>query len=137
MRIPTDSESEEPVINLTPLLDVVFNLIIFFMVTTTFHRIEQELSVEVPRAEHGEAAQEIPDVLTVNITREGEYRVLGRVLSAEELGALLVEARRRNREQAVVIRADRRGLNEHTIRVFDLCAGAGISDTSWGVEDGR
>ncbi len=64
---------EEVNVNLTPLIDVVFLLLIFFMVSTTFTK-ERELTVELPKAV-GEAAAEAPDFIEIQIGADGEYAV--------------------------------------------------------------
>ena len=69
---------QEVNINLTPLIDVVFLLLIFFMVSTTFTR-ETQLSIDLPQASGQEARQE-PKQVEIVIGRNGEFSVNGRAL---------------------------------------------------------
>ena len=69
---------EEVSINLTPLIDVVFLLLIFFMVSTTFTR-ETQLSIDLPEAT-GEAREARQDEIEIQIAETGGYRVNGRGL---------------------------------------------------------
>ena len=72
------SQREEPDINLTPLIDVVFLLLIFFMVSTTFDR-DAELTIDLPEAT-AEAVERKPDTVEISIDAQGRYYVNGREL---------------------------------------------------------
>jgi biopolymer transport protein ExbD len=74
-------------INITPLIDVVFLLLIFFMVTTTFSR-ETRLLVNLPEAEALEA-QAQPDQIEIMVSRDGSYLINGRALVNRELSTLM------------------------------------------------
>lgn len=73
-------------VNLTPLIDVVFLLLIFFMVSTTFTR-ETHLSIDLPEAS-GEASDAKPEQVEIAITKGGEYAVNGVTLVNNELDTL-------------------------------------------------
>jgi biopolymer transport protein ExbD len=88
MRLPpTDDDSSGP--NLTPVIDVVFLLLIFFLVATTFAEEERDMSVHL--AEVGEAGPLLTPAgeMIVNINQDGEYKVGTRAYSDAELAALL------------------------------------------------
>ncbi|MGD9000228.1 MAG: biopolymer transporter ExbD [Granulosicoccaceae bacterium] len=78
--------NEEPDINLTPLIDVVFLLLIFFMVSTTFNK-ESELSIELPEAS-GEARQAENTPIEIAISRDGQYSVNGEQLARNDIVTL-------------------------------------------------
>lgn len=78
---------EEESINLTPLIDVVFLLLIFFMVSTTFTK-ETHLSIDLPHAS-GEPIPERPDDVEVIVNADGSYAVDGKALVNQELGTIL------------------------------------------------
>lgn len=77
---------EEPDINLTPLIDVVFLLLIFFMVSTTFNK-ESELSIELPEAS-GELRQAENATIEIAISRDGQYSVNGEQLARNDVDTL-------------------------------------------------
>ena len=88
MRLPnTDSDSDGP--NLTPVIDVVFLLLIFFLVATTFAQEERELSINLTEVSEAKPLATPPNELIINVTQEGKYKVGGRIYSERELGALL------------------------------------------------
>lgn len=78
---------EELTLNLTPLIDVVFLLLIFFMVTTTFSR-ETKLSVSLPQAD-APLAEVQPNQLEVIVGRDGNYAINGRVLVDSNIETLM------------------------------------------------
>ena len=81
------AKAEEPAINLTPLIDVVFLLLIFFMVTTTFNR-ETRLMVNLPEAE-AEVAETPPRQIEIVVARDGSYTINGRSLVNNRIETLV------------------------------------------------
>ena len=77
----------DPPINITPLIDVVFLLLIFFMVTTTFSR-ETRLLVNLPEAD-GEAAEVAADVIEIIVSRDGDYLINGKALVNSRIETLM------------------------------------------------
>lgn len=78
---------EQLVINITPLIDVVFLLLIFFMVTTTFNR-ETRLLVNLPEA-NAELAENMPQQIEITVARDGSYSINGRALVNDRLETLM------------------------------------------------
>ena len=113
-------------INLTPLIDVVFLLLIFFMVTATFQNDERDLRISVPQAEHGNPIRDLPEVMVVGVRKDGTISIGGREVDKEELRRVLTRARRKNRKQKVIVRADRDTPFQHPILVLDMCTGLKI-----------
>src|SRR6056300_850550 len=81
------SRRDEPTINLTPLIDVVFLLLIFFMVTTTFNR-ETRLLVNLPEA-NAETAENQPQQIEIIVARDGMYSINGRNLVNSRVETLM------------------------------------------------
>lgn len=79
--------NDELSINITPLIDVVFLLLIFFMVTTTFNR-ETRLLVNLPEADAAEIEAE-PDQIEIMVARDGSYTINGRALINNRLETLV------------------------------------------------
>lgn len=79
-------QREEVGINLTPLIDVVFLLLIFFMVSTTFTR-ETQLSIDLPEAE-GSPRETLAEEIEILIDESGRYRVNGRALADNRMRTL-------------------------------------------------
>jgi biopolymer transport protein ExbD len=81
------AQREELAINMTPLIDVVFLLLIFFMVTTTFNR-ETRLLVNLPEA-NAEVAESIPSQIEILVGRDGSYAINGKALVNSRIETLI------------------------------------------------
>ncbi|HVX63953.1 MAG TPA: biopolymer transporter ExbD [Pirellulales bacterium] len=116
-------------LNLTPMIDVVFLLLIFFLVATKFEEQERELNVELPQASEAMPLTAKPKELFVNIDREGRYVVNGQQQNdAALLGTLLQAAASNPGRQTVIIRADKRCVWQFVVNVMNLCNKARIRD---------
>ena len=118
IKIPQDEGVE---INLTPVIDMVFLLLIFFLVATKFADIERDVRVHPPNSQHARPITAIPEELVVNVTAQGTLLVAGRERSIEDIGRLLKAATQENQHQSVVIRGDRNTVLHHAVGVLDLC----------------
>lgn len=110
-------------VNLTPLIDVVFLLLIFFMVSTTFET-RQALELVLPESASGVAAEVSP--VTLVVTADGEYRLGGRTLSAAALPEALAAEAEAAREHGLVIEADGRARHADVVRALDQAGLQGI-----------
>lgn len=116
-------------INLTPMIDCVFLLLIFFLVATRFEELEREMNVVLPQASEAMPLTAKPKELFVNVDREGHYVVRAQQLSAAELLSVFKQAAADNPgRQTVIIRADKRCVWEHVVEVMNLCNKAHIRD---------
>jgi biopolymer transport protein ExbD len=122
---------QRPSVQMAPLIDVVFLLLIFFMAASVFYQLETEMNIAVPEAEESVDIQRSPGEIIVNITRDGEIIVNGRELQHEDLERMLTRISRLYSGQPVIIRADRRTYHKDVIQVLDICAGAGIWNVSF------
>ncbi len=125
------SPPEEPELNLTPLIDVVFILLIFFVVSTTFDR-RGMIEVQLPQASEQEAAAP-SDALLVLIDRDGRYFV-GNNEVINTLPATLREAIERSagddRSQQVTIRADANTPHQSVVTAMDVLGKLGFNNLS-------
>jgi biopolymer transport protein ExbD len=123
---------DEAGVDLTPLIDVVFLLLIFFMVSTTFIR-ETQLEIDLPEADG--ALQEIDDeVIEISIDRRGDYAVNQRLLVNTEITTLrraLQEALgERPPSMRVIITADANTSHQAVVRAMDAAGQVGLSRVS-------
>ncbi len=115
-------------LSLTPLIDVVFLLLIFFLVATRFEQEDRELDVVLPSASEAKPMTVQPQELFVNIDHDGKVFVGGKVLDEQELLRLLQETAVNKVGQSVIIRADKRVQFSYVALVMNLCNRAGIFD---------
>jgi biopolymer transport protein ExbD len=125
MRLP-QTEPELGIPNMMPLIDIVFLLLIFFLMASSFERAEKELPVILPEVAEARPLSDPPQDLVINITPEGKYVVARQEYNEEQLVSLLAQARRTNPHQAVLIRGDSRASWERGVRVMGLCNKAKI-----------
>ncbi len=118
-------------LSLTPLIDVVFLLLVFFLVTTRFAQEDYELDVVLPAASEAQPLIAEPKELFVNIDQQGDYYVDGRVVTRDEVEEILRQSVTNNPvHQSVVIRADKRVQFDYVVAVMNLCNRTGIRDYS-------
>jgi biopolymer transport protein ExbD len=112
---------------LAPLVDVLFLLVIFFAVTSHYAKNEQVMDISVPAAEEGKEkeSRNVGEII-INIKTEGEIIVNGAQLTEEELLAKLKNIVTVFKDQAVILRGDEVVDYKHVIRVLDTCQKAGI-----------
>jgi biopolymer transport protein ExbD len=116
-------------INMTPMIDCVFLLLIFFLVSTKFEEAEREMSVVLPEASEAMPLTARPKELFVNVSREGTYTVDARKLDAQQLLGALQQASANNPgRQVVIIRGDKRASWQSMMTVMNLCNKAHIRD---------
>ena len=121
MRVPNyDYDDDGP--GLTPLIDVVFLLLIFFLVATTFSQDEKDPSVNLAKILAAKPITAGPKDVIVNVTKEGEYIVEKEKLTEGQLLAFLGELATRNPGmRRVMIRADRDVKFHYPATVMGIC----------------
>lgn len=119
---------EQPQLNLTPMIDVLFLLIIFFMVATTFGDLERNMELQVPEvAEAGDSVRPAKP-LVINVFADGTYDLDAQPATLEELKSRLIEARERTGSPTVVIRGDAACPFQNVASALAACKAANISE---------
>ncbi len=119
-------EAEEGSIRMTPLIDVVFLLLVFFLVATTFYEAEKDITIRLAGATEGAERDSTADLLVINIGESGVIVINQRIYSVDELEALLRRGRARNPQLAAIIRCDRRARHADFVKVLNLCERTGV-----------
>jgi biopolymer transport protein ExbD len=117
-RRPPEEQSE---INMTPIIDMVFLLLIFFLVATKFADVERDVRVKPPSSRHARPITEVPQEIIINVTHDGQFLVAGRRRAIEDIDQLLKTAAAGNPRQGVVIRGDRAALLQYAVMILDVC----------------
>jgi biopolymer transport protein ExbD len=124
-------------LSLTPLIDVVFLLLIFFLVTSEFEDEERRLDIVLPSATSAVPMTSKPREVVVDIDNAGKIYLRGKATPLEELEELLKKAVASNpTNQTVVIRADHATSFQPVVNVMDVCNRTGVSDYSVTTKDG-
>lgn len=119
-------------LNITPLIDIVFILLIFFVVTTTF---VHELGLPVERPDSSTATEQPHDVVRVAVSRQGEITVDAQPTSAWRVEAEVRARLREHADASVVVIADKGATAETIVDAIDACRRAGAEGVALGVED--
>ncbi len=120
-----EAENEASEVNLTPMLDVVFIMLIFFIVTTSFIK---ESGVEIERPESSAASPRPEAQVMVALTPEGALWVDGRPVDLHRVGAEV--AGLLGSEGSVVIQADRLATTGRLLEVMDRLRESGVEDVA-------
>ncbi len=116
------------VLSMTPLVDVVFLLLIFFLVASRLSQEDRELDIPLPSAAQAMPMTVEPQEMIVNIDQRGLILVNNQTMNAEQFEGLLVESIANNPlGQSVLIRADRRVPLQTPVSVMDICLKCGAS----------
>ncbi|MFV2068934.1 MAG: ExbD/TolR family protein [Pirellulales bacterium] len=127
---------EAPTINLTPMIDVVFLLIIFFMVATRFTEIEKNIQLHLPQVPGATAMTSPPRNRVVQVYQDGSLTIDRQPITIDALASQLTEARREYPQLGVVIRGDAGVRYQHVAEVLAACNRAGIAELGVSVRIG-
>ena len=129
------SRQPEPAgMQLAPMIDIVFLLLIFFIVTWQFSRSETELNVSVPTAEEGSELNRPKGEIIINILADNTIRVEGLTVDLPQLHDKLAAIARQFENQPVRIRGDGKVAYQRIVEVIDTCQKAGIWNISFATQ---
>jgi biopolymer transport protein ExbD len=118
---------------LAPMIDIVFNLLCFFIVAQIFAQWETEISVKIPTAQTGHVIDRLPGEVILNILKDGKVVVNRQALDESGLRNLLQRIVKLFPGQPVLIRADRGTPYGDVVRVLDLCRQSDIWNIAFAV----
>ena len=130
-----DRERPRPRMNIAPLIDVVFLMLIFFMLTSTFidtASIDLSMSRSGPSADAGAG-----DMLLVDVRRDGELRLNGLTLGLDDLGPELAARAGAKVDTPVALRAEARVPVQRLVAVMDSIQGVGMSNIRLATPEAR
>ena len=122
---------ENPGFPLTPMIDVVFLLLCFFVTSQIFAQWETEIDIALPTAATGGMPQRLPGEVIINVMADGVAVVNGQTLDAAQLRSMMDRLVELFPGQPVLLRADKATAYEHVVRVLDTCRQADIWNISF------
>ena len=120
---------EEESINPTPLVDVMFNLLIFIIVTAQYTNA-QALKVNLPKAQSGTAIEQKIEKVVITVTKDGGVSLNGKLTDPAVLEGLLGPLGKKEPQPAVLVEADEGSTTGHLVKVMDLASKAGLKKIS-------
>jgi len=122
-------DEEEDELEMTPMIDVVFLLLIFFIFATKFPKQEGKLEASLPAKAQG--ASKPKTIVIVEITDNGKLLVNGQDYTADQLSALLQKLSDLDPEQPVVIKGQPNARHQRVVDALNACAKANITRISF------
>lgn len=122
------NQDEKPAINLTPMIDIVFLLVIFFMVGTKFSEVEQQLELTVPKVSDMATTVSVVQRHVVGVFKDGTVSLDGELMDMQKLEEQLKAEQQGGDEVKVIIRGDAQGAFQNVASVLNVCRNAGVSD---------
>ena len=129
--------SELPQFQTTPMLDVVFLLLCFFVTSSVFSQWEYEVDIVLPSAQSAKMPDRLPGEIIINVGLDGRISVNRQTLTRDELRSRLERLVQNFPGQPVVIRADKATAYEHVMAVVDTCRVSDIWNISFATDGGN
>ncbi len=137
MRINTAEGDEAVEVQMAPLIDCVFLLLIFFLVATTLKKISREVPLELPESIAAVNMTETPDMTIVALDKYGRTYIDGKQVTESQLHEKFKELGRTRPESRVRIDTDRTTQAQEILRVLDLCQFEGLRNVGFHALDER
>lgn len=125
---------EQPQLNLTPMIDVVFLLIVFFMVATKFTELERDIELQLPEVSQATTLTAKPEARQVVVLASGQILLDGEEVDAGQLTSQLAAAREEYPALSVVIRGAGDGLYQNVAEALAACKEARITNVNLSVK---
>ena len=129
MKIIEVHDDQEAGIDIAPLIDILFTLIIFFLVTTTFQEKEKEEEVRLPR-QGGSSLVNKDRPFYINVLQDGTYSVGGEIVKLDDLELKLKLRFEEKPDQKLVLRGDSKAFHGQTASALDVARRVGFSKAS-------
>ena len=130
-------QDEKPTLNMTPMIDILFLLIIFFMVGTKFTEIERKIGLDVPEVSDTETPETPPQHKVINVYRDGSVTLDEEPMDLDQLERQLTSLRQQTSTLSVIIRGDAEGAFQNVASVLSVCRRAGVGDMGISVRMAR
>ena len=131
MKFQSQFGSERTGIQLAPMIDVVFLLLIFFIVLWNYARFETEIDISVPAASAGENPERTIGEIVVNVKKEGSIIIEGIERTELETLEMFKNIVAAYPDQALILRGDKEASFDHIVKVLNLCKEANIWNISF------
>ena len=134
MRIRRVQDFSPPYIQVINLVDVLFVLVLFLLVASTFNEEERDLQVNLPATGDGKTLSDAAPVLTINVRQDGNYFMLNQPMSLAQLRQAVVESLQSKPDQKVLIRGDKLALHGYVAAAVLACKESGVHQANIGYQ---
>ena len=127
-RHPFEDENAFP---MAAMIDIIFLLLIFFVSTSVFYRLEAEMDIVIPTASESEISERSTGEIIINVRKDGTLVVNQREMTVAELTGILKRVSDLYKGQAVIVRGDAETRHQDIMNVLNACAMADIWNVSF------
>ena len=131
----SDQEDQSSGLPMAPMIDVIFLLLIFFVSTSVFHKLEAELNVSIPIAEEAEIKMRTPYKIIINVEKNGVIVLNQKRYNSASLTEQLKKMAAVSSMDTVIIRGDAEAPHQYIINVLNACKAAGIWNIAFAALD--
>lgn len=131
MKFGRATQQQEEGIQLAPLIDIVFLMLVFYMTSAVFAQLESEIDVLLPTADAAEVTDRNPGEIYINLMDDGRIIINQRDVELEELETILARVSEYFPGGAVIIRGDRRAALGRAVDVLNACRNVDIQNVSF------
>ncbi|MBI2195079.1 MAG: biopolymer transporter ExbD [Planctomycetes bacterium] len=128
------SSQEEVGFQMAPMIDIIFTLLLFYIVTTALQQQEKEITIALPQSKAGEEKGRFPSEIVINVTEAGDIVVGPEKLTLEVLSEKLkqlAEFYQDSMPPAVIVRGDKKAVYGRIVEILDICAQASMHNVSF------
>lgn len=130
-------EKDKPEVQMTSMMDCIFLLLIFFLVSSQLKKIEKEVPVELPQAQATREIKMTPDLIKVTVSAKGDIFVRGNKVGPGGLRSALQAAAKENRDRKVIVDGDIYAPFRSVVQVLDACRQEQLSVSGIHTADGQ
>ncbi len=139
------AESDGPGLDITPVIDIIFQLVLFLLIATSMtdemsserEKVEeQKIALDLPQSGAGQKSDEKPETLIINVQEDGAYIVRGQSLTRRSLRELLTQVAGENPRTSISIRGHRSTALQHVVDAMSDCHKAGLRQLDIRVQSG-
>lgn len=131
MKFGKQAQEEAASLQLAPLVDIVFLMLVFFMTTAVFTSLESELDIKLPTANSATSIERSRGEIYINLKSDNSIVLNDRVLTVPELQEVLYRVAENAPGASIIIRGDRAAALEGAIAILNCCRNADIQDVSF------
>ena len=123
---------KKPVFMIIPMIDIIFFLLVFFMMNSLQTVAQKALAVQLPQAQSASAPAQLPIIMTLD--EEGHITIDNKPVSIQESATIMKQHMQENANAAVVLQADRRTAHGQVVAVMDMLKSSGVTRLSIAAE---
>ncbi|AEC00676.1 MAG: ExbD/TolR family protein [Selenomonas sp.] len=123
---------KKPVFMIIPMIDIIFFLLVFFMMNSLQTVAQKALAVQLPQAQSASAPAQLPIIMTLD--EEGHITIDNKPVSIQESATIMKQHMQENANAAVVLQADKRTAHGQVVAVMDMLKTSGVTRLSIAAE---